>query len=660
MKTLKGTIKTLLVCGILLPFSVLSAEEKDETVANRIELGEVVVAGSSKQSKDKITSDEIDMNEKSGLSDALNILPGVLNVHGAKTDMVYVRGFNQRQVPVFYDGVPIYIPYDGYVDLSMLLAADVSKINIATGTNSLLYGPNALGGAINIVTAKPKSGFSFKIKGGSFTNGKYSSLASIGYGAEKYYVRVGYSILDKEDFRLSDDYKPAVSIESGGDRDNSYRKMSQFSAKVGFTPSMGHEYAIYYVKHNGKKGIPPYVGTSGSSRFWKFPVYDKESVYLLSRTNFGNGMSLKTRIFYDKFDNTLDSYDDSTYSTQNSRKAFTSIYDDYSVGGIGTFSYVKGQNTALLDVQYKYDSHKEHDVGDPIQKTIDQSAAVSLIDNYYMDKIILHGGVSMNYADGKKAQYLDKDNNMAEYPTNENTVFNWEANVTYKFLENNEIKGGIAYKTRFPTMKDRYSQRFGKSIANPDLKDENSLNFTLDYAGSYIDNKLKIEAGVFYSHLKDAIIEVSGVDSADSRVYQLQNTGKARYYGGDCKVSCSFLKSLTADIDYSFVKRENITSPDDKFTDVPEHSLHISLVYWFKNHSYLDLNAESYSDRYTYNNGDKVGGYTLYNFKGAYYLYKHMVSLEAGINNIFDKNYQVSDGYPMPGRNCFASLVVKL
>ena len=596
------------------------------------------------------------MYEKDNLSDALNLLPGVLNVEGAKSDMVYVRGFDQRQVPVYYDGVPIYIPYDGYIDLSMLMTSDIAQMTISSGTGSLLYGPNALGGAINIVTAKPKPGFSAKVKAGTFTNGKYSSIASLGYGSARYYLKASYAIVDKDDYRLSNDFEP-VTLEDGGNLGNSWKKTAQLSLKAGFTPAEGHEYALSYVKHDGEKGIPSYLGTNGSARFWQFPIYDKESIYFLSNSKLASDLSLKTRLYYDQFDNTLESYDDHTFTTQNKGYAFTSIYDDYSLGGIGTLTLIKGQNTAVFDAQYKYDNHKEHNVGDPVQQMEDKSSSLSFIDSYYLDRFSLHGGLSVNHEKGIKAEYLDENDEIAEHPQNDNTVLNGEAGVSFELAESSTMKAGISYKTRFPTMKDRYSLRFGKSIANPDLKAEDALNYTLDYSGSSADKKIKLEAGIFYSSLKDAILEVYGVDPDDPQIYQLQNAGKAEYYGTDLSVEYTVVKPLVFEVNYSFVKRNNMSSPDVKFTGVPEHSFHSAFTYWFKNKSYLNLNVESYSDRYSSSDGVKCGGFTLLNFKGSYYLYKKMVCLEAGMNNILDKNYEVTEGYPLMGRNWFASLI---
>ena len=60
--------------------------------------------------------------------------------------MISVRGFDSRQVPLFIDGIPVYVPYDGYVDFNRFSTADLAAIQVAKGFSSMAYGPNTLGG----------------------------------------------------------------------------------------------------------------------------------------------------------------------------------------------------------------------------------------------------------------------------------------------------------------------------------------------------------------------------------------------------------------------------------------------------------------------------------------------------------------------------------
>ena len=60
---------------------------------------------------------------------------------------------------MFLDGVPLYVPYDGYVDFGRFTTFDLARIEVASGAASLLYGPNILGGAINLISRRPERPF---------------------------------------------------------------------------------------------------------------------------------------------------------------------------------------------------------------------------------------------------------------------------------------------------------------------------------------------------------------------------------------------------------------------------------------------------------------------------------------------------------------------
>ncbi len=638
--------------------STITAKNNADTISAVFNLGEVVIQSNRLIHVGATTNSEsISQTEKDNVADALNLIPGVLNSQGRKEDMVYVRGFNLRQVPIYLDGIPIALPYDGFFDLDMMLASSMSEISVVSGTDAMLYGPNAMGGAINVISSRPASGLSGFVKAGTFTNGKYNAAASLGYGARKFYTLATFTTINKDNYRLSDDYEPASSLEDGGDLENSYKKNSQLDYKFVFTPSEGNEYALAYVGNWGEKGIPPYLGINGSTvRYWQFPKYNKNSIYFLSKTKLTNYSSLKTRLYFDKFDDNLKSYDDSTYSTMTKGYAFSDFYDDYSYGGIFTYSWFKENNSLNADFQYRTEDHKEFNEGETPVEMKDRSLSFSLVDCYYIGKWDFTLGASVQQMSSLIAQYFDEEDILTDYPSNSTTAYNGEFGMAYDIDNSNLIKVGVAYKTRFPTMKDRYSQRFGTSLPNPDLEEEYALNYTIDYAGNFQD-KVLLKAGLFYSSLKDAITEVYGVDTSDASVYQLQNVEKAEYYGADASVAYNVVKPLTLQVNYSYVVRNNLSSPDVLFTDVPTHSLQGSVVYRYKKRSYLNLNFENYSDRYVDSEGLKVDGYFLLNIKGAYALLKESLVFEAGINNILDKNYEISDGYPMPGRNMFVSAV---
>ena len=94
------------------------------------QLGEVTISGTSTQdSSQSLSYQRIEQFNRPDLARALNLLPGVslANVGPRNESVVYVRGFDLRQVPVFIDGVPVYVPDNGYVDMGRCTTFDRPK-----------------------------------------------------------------------------------------------------------------------------------------------------------------------------------------------------------------------------------------------------------------------------------------------------------------------------------------------------------------------------------------------------------------------------------------------------------------------------------------------------------------------------------------------------
>ena len=127
------------------------------------DMGEIVVVGSADGQPGVggavLTSEQIWTFDRKSLDQAVNIVPGVVSTfdaNGRRNESdIFVRGFGRWQVPLMVDGVRIYLPADNRLDFSRFLTADIAEIQIQKGYASVLDGPGAMGGAINLVTRKP-------------------------------------------------------------------------------------------------------------------------------------------------------------------------------------------------------------------------------------------------------------------------------------------------------------------------------------------------------------------------------------------------------------------------------------------------------------------------------------------------------------------------
>lgn len=222
-------------------------------------------------------------------------------------------------------------------------------------------------------------------------------------------------------------------------------------------------------------------------------------------------------------------------------------------------------------------------------------------------------------------------------------------------MEKQQLSASISKKTRFATIKDRYSYRLGQAIPNPDLDAEKSLNIDFTYTASYF-NKLRVKASIFTNDISDIIQRVDGVQPG---VYQLQNTGNARFFGYEISLKYRVSNTLTTGMNYSYISRENKSNPELRFTDVPKNKLFGFVEYHAFDRARIIVSSEYNSDRYSTSYGTLAEEFAIFNTKVSFKI-SDSFGLESGVNNIFDKNYSLVEGFPELGRNYFINLIYNL
>ena len=189
-------MKIKIIAFLLLPFIAMSQQKNQSQVdsvktSNVFELGEVIITNhKNKDTLNRVTSKKMESQNKMEVSKALNMLPGItLTASGPRNEsMVSVRGFDLRQVPVYMDGIPVYVPYDGYVDLARFTTFDLAAVDVSKGFSSVLYGPNSLGGAINLISRKPSEKLEYDGSLGMINTNGYKANINIGTNLGKFYV----------------------------------------------------------------------------------------------------------------------------------------------------------------------------------------------------------------------------------------------------------------------------------------------------------------------------------------------------------------------------------------------------------------------------------------------------------------------------------------
>jgi len=311
--------------------------------------------------------------------------------------------------------------------------------------------------------------------------------ASIGGNSGTWYGILTGSYATSKGYRLPDDFTP-VAAQPAGERLNAADRDSLITAKLGYENAAG-EYVLSYYRQVGEKYDPPYAGSylratarpdGVQVRYWNWPYWIKESIYLVARNQVGSQGTLRWRVFNDSFRNSLNSFDDATYTTHTRPYAFFgSIYNDFTYGGSADFEWNwNSANTTRLASHYRNDVHREYQVAPALP--------VMHLDIPTYDFAIEHEwhpwpGLSLTPAYSYMVQpdrtvqvYNSNIKIYAPVKTDRSTANNAQLVVTYQLDGGPSLFTGISHKTRFPTIKERFSGGLGSVVPNPALNPEDA------------------------------------------------------------------------------------------------------------------------------------------------------------------------------------------
>ncbi|WP_051669968.1 TonB-dependent receptor plug domain-containing protein [Bryobacter aggregatus] len=620
---------------------------------------EVNVSADAVQVATATTLDESEFRERNArvVPDALNLIPGVsIQRIGPRNERgVFIRGFDVRQVPVYMDGIPVYVPYDGYVDLDRFLTYDVSEIQVAKGFTSPLYGPNAIGGAVNLISKEPTKGLNLDLGSGYASGDQVHGFLNAGTRWKKFWLQGGFAWLSSDTYPLSGNFKP-VPLQPAGDRLNAYQTDYKGRVRVAWTPKQGDQYTFTYANQKGEKGNPTYAGTDPTvrPRYWQWPEWNKESFYFIGNKSLGESSYVRARLYYDKFNNLIKAYDNNQYNSQTLPSAFTSPYDDDTYGSIlelGTRALKR--HSIKTSFYFKDDNHREGNVGEPVRSFRDQSLSFGFEDTIQLGRrtsaIV---GFSADRINVLNAQNFT-GGQVLPFAKNDLWAYNPQAGIFHGIGNSGKVHLSFARKTRLPTIKDRYSYRMGQAIPNPDLREERSDNLEVGYS-HLLGRKTLVEGALFRS----------GVSNSTQRyfvqpnVFQLRNLGEARYLGGEFSVRSNPLSSLQLTSNYTYLSRRNQSNPSVIMIDTPRHKIYSSATYRLYGRVSLLADLRYEGGRWNQNDGGRylrASNFTTVGLGATAQLYKQ-VEMQAGVGNLFDRNYWLVDGYPESGRNVYINL----
>ena len=677
-------------------FAGAPAHAQDHGGGNSFALGQIVVTGKRPEGlsigSETLGQEAIATFNRNRLDDAASLIPGVTagNSGGSRNErLLFVRGFDRFQVPLSIDGIRVYLPADNRLDFGRFLTPDIAELQVAKGYASVLDGPGAMGGAVNLVTRKPTKEFEAEARGVLNLGGKggyngYTTFGLVGTRSDRWYAQASYARDFQDHWDLPEGFTPTVN-EDGGRRDFSRTEDWRVNVKLGFTPNATDEFAISYTRQEGSKNAPLHITDTSniSLRNWKWPEWNLESVYFLSTTALGDRATLKTRLYYNKLYNMLQAFDDRTQTSQTLGRAFDSPYDDNAYGGSAELAVgLTGADLFSVAFHYRRDEHDETQTGrpdlpgsmaEPKQTSAERTWSIAAENRHaFSDALNLTMGASYDWRDLDSAEEYgvppggSGDDRLFSYPLHNASAWNAQGRIEWTPGPAASLHFSISCRARFPTLFERFSSQFGTAEPNPELKAERATNFEL--GGSRDFGTVRVAAAAFYSHLTDALVSVRTPANLDRR----ENLGSADYAGAEISIDADLAPTLQAGLNYSYIHRSfDVGTPPAgglirpfRLTDVPDHKGFAWLSWRPITRLEIVPSVECASDRTTVTPATANGLEPVYYDTGGYvtaafridYAILPQVTIGMGGRNLFDADYMLTDGFPEQGRTLFASI----
>lgn len=646
---------------------------------------------------------------------ALDYLPGLAIDHassGRNEASMRMRGFTSKgQVPLYIDGIPVSMPYDGTLDFGRLLSNDIAEIQVSKGFSSPLLGPNGMGGSINLVTREPQKKFQADALVGTGPGDMLLSSLNLGSRWRRFYVQGSMDWLQSHFVPLSGNFQ-LNSFQPTYKRNNSDTRDAKYSGRVAWTPRSTDQYVFSYVNQKGRKGVPLYAGPNSAATFNQYsyrrwPYWDKTSYYAITNTALGETGSIKLRGYYDQFQNAMNFYDNATFSSMNKTTSNSSIYNDYSSGGSAEYTTrILPRNLFSASFVFRDDNHRDkllypaktpYPYVTPEILNRAQTYSMGFQDVITISsKLMATVGFSADYMKGLQIQKLNRTETAlvpvvcADNPTNTSfsgcTAHVWnynpQASLSFKPTSMDTLYVTFADRGRFPLLKESYSYSLGKGIPNPDLKPEHNSSWNVGYSRE-LPLKTFVQVEYFHDRLRDAIQDVYIRDTASQcsntgaqagYCSKKENIGKEVHQGVELSVRSTPISRLTLDMSYSYVNRTMEYDFGNR-VDISQVLTTIQILPTYPKNKFIAnavvrLPHEILAiANYRYEGGITVQDTTYRTAPGnlmfstcygtvdlgAVVPVAVGFSVQAGVRNLFDRNYFYTPGYPEPGRNWYVN-----
>jgi len=578
-----------------------------------------------------ITAADIEARQERTISDVLKDVPGLNVVQtggpGGVTS-VFIRGTNSNHTKVLIDGIDVSDPSNstGAFDFGQLLTPDIERIEVLRGPQSGLYGSDAIGGVINIVTRAGTGPMTLAagLEGGSFET--FNQAARLSGSQDAFH----YSVNATHFHAGATPVTPLDLLPPGEARNDDYDDNLTLSTKLGYDVSQNFDlglvvrYTDIQLHTTGEDFPPPlFAGVPAAEQttaatdeyFTRLTAHALSFDGLLDQTLGLAYSHLRT--------STVEPQTPAALNTGERRKA------DWQ----GNFRLTRGV-TLVTGAEYERDE---------IEQPIDASVHIGSGYAELQSQLGSHWFSALNVRYDDNSRFGGKTT--------------WRFAPAWVISESDtKLKASVGTGFKAPTLSELYQSFPPFFFANPDLKPESSTGWDAGFEQGLASGAVRFGVTYYYNRIHDLITsDVTGTTYA--------NIGEATTDGIESFISWQALRQLTLRLDYTYTEATDEVAHQELLRR-PKHKGTL-LAQWQATSAWqLSLDVLAVGSWVDGNRDFSIPrldapGYVTVNFATSYELNGHL-TVFGRINNMLDRRYENPIGFQQPGIGAYAGLRVTL
>lgn len=578
-----------------------------------------------------ITSAEIEAKQRRTLPDILQEVPGLQVVQrgspGAAAS-VFTRGTNANHTKVLIDGIEANDPStpDGAFDFSQILANDIERVEVLRGPQSALYGSDAIGGVVNVITKKGKgpAKFTAGAEAGSFAT--FNQNAGVSGSKDRFTYAFNASHFRSAETPVT----PNELVPTGRRRNKDLYDNKTISATLGaeiaqnFDLGFTGRYTFTKLESTADDFIGPENRNSSASNH---NLYSRATAHAVS---FDGRLDHTLGLAYTRY---------SRNSVDPNPTAF-SAFNQYSgerikADWVGNYTLMQGQ-VATLGLEHQEDS--TDNLGFK-EASINNNAGFVQLQSSFGERFF--NTLSLRHDDNGKFGSKNTYRIAPAYLIPETAT---------------KLKASYGTGFKAPTLAQLYDDYPAFSFfANPNLQPETSKGYDIGFEQK-LGKKFEFGSTFFHNDIKNLINSTFDPVTFNGTVI---NIGRATTRGFENYVSYKPWNTLQLRADYTYtlandevLKQQLLRRPKHKasisaaWQATDKLSLNTSAVH---TGSFIDGNRDFSISRL------KAEDYTVLNVSAEYALNEN-VSFTGRVDNVTNKHYQNPTGFENPGLGAYVGI----